>query len=332
MVAVHGPAEQEALRATVRRRSRPTIGSSSLFALTLTLFASGSTASARDIGQVGGVAVEDAEVRAHLAGEATPVTVREAIRQAVDDRLLRMEALQHLGETEARRPGAPAQLLDTLFPPDTVCKRIPEPMRRAHYADTVWRFQMPPAWRVSSIGWSCCRGPVCDHPEAAACNERGRIMLTRLRTELPDKTTDADFGAAHADAAPTAPGLRLERYTYFFDPDRPQERPHRRLRTAATVIADAMSKATPGEIVGPVSTPRGHYILRLRSRLPRVDLPWEDDRTQAVLRTELCPALWLRARQQYLSDLRNQLPVRLDIDAIRDAFGVTLTDDVDATK
>ena len=279
----------------------------------------------RVVARLAGTEITEAEVRKHLRGSPTDVTVRVALQAAIDDVLLRAEAKRILQPTDAQRPDAAARLLSHLFSPDNLCQVIPERMRRDHYTDNLWRLRMPPAWRVSAIHWTCCRGDGCDAPDAVACLADGRRAMARLRAELPDRTTDQDFGAAYDARAPSTPRLGFSRYTFFHDPANPDQRIHRRLRQAPPAVAQAVVDLTPGQLAKVVSTRAGHHILRLREARPGVALAWDDPRTQALLRTELCPRFWLRARQQYVTDLRQQLPLQLDSEALRQAFGVSLT-------
>jgi len=289
------------------------------------------TAPGPPVAAVAGEPLSEEDVRAHLVGEPSQASVWTAVREAADAHILRAEAERHLASDRPAagdpRSDPGSRLLSALFAPGQLCRSIPEPLRRKRFEDTLWRFRMPPSWRVSSIGWPCCRGSACDHPDAAACLDESRRVLERLRAELPDHSTDLDFGAAFDAAVPYSLGLRFRRYSFSHDPERPDEPVHRRLRTAPPAIAKAVVSAEIGQIIGPIATRTGHYILRLRERRPRIALAWADERTQAVLRTELCPEVWLRARRQYVADLRRQLPLRIDLDAVEAAFGVRLSGD-----
>jgi hypothetical protein len=269
--------------------------------------------------------VTSEDVARHLSGPADDTTVRAALRRAIDQALLRDEATRHLPPSEAALPASSARLLTTLFSPNALCQRFPEPARRALFDAARWRFQMPTAWQVTSIDWRCCSGAACEHPAAAACREQGHEFMKRLRQELPDTIDDTEFGSVFDARRPLEPRLRFERYTFFYDPDTPESRGHRRLRHAAAPIRAAVSNRKAGDLIGPIRTRQGHTLLRLRARRPRVHFTWADPRTQAALRTELCPARLQRARSQYLSDLRQQSPVAIDYAGIEAAWGVTLT-------
>lgn len=184
---------------------------------------------------------------------------------------------------------------------------------------------MPPAWQVSAIDWLCCSGAACEHPETASCRAEGLAYLSRLKQELPERLSDSEFGDIFDSRRPEQPRLRFERYTFFHDPSDSQRATHRRLRRAASAISKPVSALTVGAITGPITTQRGVTLIRLRGAQPAVHLPWEDPRTQAALRTELCPARITKARRQYLSDLRTQVPLSIDQTGIESRWGVQLT-------
>ena len=262
-----------------------------------------------------------AELKAHLVEPVTQDSLKAAILAARDAILLREEAKVHLSKRDASKPDAIDRLWAMLFSPNTLCERIPMPMRRAHYQANLWRFQMPSAWRVSAIDWVCCQGRACDHPAAASCREEGAAYMARLRQELPDRIDDQAFGESFDERRPGQPRLRFKRYTFFYDADAP---PHPRLRQGSDVERKALQHLAVGQLSDPVATRQGHSLLRLSGKQAPRSLAWSDPRTQALLRTELCPTLWRDARHQYLKDLSRQTPVRLARDAIEAEWGITL--------
>jgi hypothetical protein len=265
------------------------------------------------------------DVQRQLSGPAEDASVREALRRAIDEALLRDEATRHLAPLAAAAPSASKTLLQTLFSPNDLCRRLPESERRALFDSARWRFQMPTAWRISAIDWTCCSGAACEHPDVASCRAEGHAFMSQLRQGLPDTVTDPEFGALFDAMRPQEPHLRFERYTFFHEPGDATGSAHPRLRRAASPITTAVAGAQAGAILGPIATRQGHALLRLRGSRPSVHYTWDDPRTQAALRTELCPARVAKARRQYLSDLRHQLPIVVDFAGIEATWGIKLT-------
>jgi len=268
-----------------------------------------------------GHAIGVLEVKKHLAGALSKESLEFALREAVKEALLREEAHAHLDAEDAIRSDAPKRLLTQLFSPSTLCARIPERLRRQHYDANLWRLQMPKAWRVSAIEWVCCKGEACRHPAASQCRNEGEIIMTRLSHELPAQISDEDFGAVFDEKRPGEPRLRFRRYTFFYDEAHP---PHPLLRYAPKALSDALVKTPEGELTPPLPTQEGYTILRLRSTQEHPKLTWDDPRTQALLRTELCPFVWQRAMAQYTDDLLTQSSLRIDFEAIKAEWGITL--------
>ena len=327
MGSVHGSAHEEALAVHVRRNlpftPRGDTAALSFRALCIAVFIC--VLAAPTMSLAAPLTVTAKDVAPHLQGAVDVNSLRSALSRAIDEALLKDEATRHLPANIAQSPQGPRTLLNTLFSPNELCKRFPERARRALFESARWRLQMPKAWRVSAINWRCCSGKACEHPDVAPCRVEGRESMTRLRQELPDTLSDVDFGAFFDARRPEQARLGFERYTFFHEPKSSARPAHRRLRRAAKPIVEAVTAARPGAVIGPIPTRQGYTLVRLRGTRPGVHLTWDDPRTQALLRTELCPARVAQARRQYLSDLRRQLPIVIDHEGIEAAWGITLT-------
>lgn len=282
------------------------------------------------VARVAGEPVTAAEVRRYLQRQPGPTptdraSVAAALGRAIAARALAVEATLLLG---ARVAGLDAEaasqlLLTHLFDPGRRCARIPEPARRRAYAETRWRFVAPPAWRVQDIQLLCCRDRRrCGSPEVVACLDETRQLAVSLRATLPDRLGGEAYEAAYVELARDVPGLAFKEYAFFHDPERPGEPMDWRLQDVDAPIAEATPLLAPGEISPPIVTRFGHHILRLVERRERIALRFDDERVQAVLRTELCPGWLLELRQRYARDLLAQSPPTIDQAACERAFGV----------
>ena len=261
------------------------------------------------------------ELRPHLTGEVTRATLVAAVSAAQDRLLLDEEAKTHLSPEDARASDAAERLLASLFNPRELCTSIRESTRRAHYEANLWRFQMPSAYRVSAIDWVCCSGKACEHPGALPCRESGRRFMETLKQELPDEIDDEGFGQAFNERRPHTPRLRFRRVTLFYDKGVAIPR---RLRRPSPEESLSLTKLKVGHMGDPIETREGLTLMRLRRKEAPKRLSWDDPRTQAILRTELCPSVWHKAREQYLRDLRRQMPISVDYEAIKAKWGVNL--------
>lgn len=275
------------------------------------------------IAEVGVLAVRASDVRRHLAGD-DPDALASALREAIVEAALAGEARAELGD-EARglsRADAAERLVALRFDPRDRCGRLPEPELRRRYEATRWRFVAPPAFVVDDLQLLCCTSPrACQDPDVAACLRDTTPAARRLRERLPDALDAAAFAAAFDQAAPDAPRLGFKRYTFYFDPARPDAPVDPALQQVDRPIADAAAALpSPGALSPVVATRFGHHILRLVATRPALDLGWDDPRTRALLATELCPERLAAERDRFVADLLAPLGVIVRRDALRAAF------------
>ncbi len=293
-------------------------------ALALTLLGAPPPAPDPALGHVSGLPVTAGDLRAAL-GDAPPTraSLAAALDQVIAERLLAAEAHAQLGERARQLPLSEAARLFAarVFDPAQRCGHIPEPLRRQHYAETVWRFVAPPAYRVQDLQLLCCKDPRrCDTPEVGACLDATEAGARALRGELPATADLPALQQAFERLRERHAELYLKTYTFYYDAERPEAPVHARLQTVDAPIARAGAALAPGELSPVVRTRFGHHVLRLDAVRPGVALPFDDPRTQALLRTELCPAYLLTLRQQVVADLRANAAIDLDKDALRAAF------------
>ena len=83
----------------------------------------------------------------------------------------------------------------------------------------------------------------------------------------------------------------------------------------------AVSGAKALTWIGPVSSRFGYHTLRLKRRRPGVNLPFQSDPAQALLRTELCPAFMVDQRARYTHELIRAQAWSPISEALNAAFG-----------
>ncbi|MGM0576818.1 MAG: foldase protein PrsA [Myxococcota bacterium] len=276
------------------------------------------------VADVAGHPMTAEEVRARIDGPADADAIRAAVLERATEHLQAQEARRMLGEAVEGLPEAEAaeRLRRHLFPPGRVCRTVPERLRRHLYRETRWRFVAPPAWTVDDVQLLCCRDRRrCGDPETVACLDAQRDLARRIRTALPDEASAGAFAGTFEELSRDNPRLAFRRYTFYYDPEEPDGDVDRRLQEVDAPVAEAVARLEPGGVAGPVTTRFGHHVLRLHARRDGVDLGWDDPRTQAVLRTELCPELLLTLHRRYARDLAREASVELRFDGIERAFG-----------
>jgi len=251
----------------------------------------------------------------------TPEALKRALVEAIDEHLLASQAATVLGRDVSlgslSRAQRAARVSTALFSPQQLCKRIPMPMRRQHYDETRWRFVAPPAWTVEDTQLLCCKSPTeCRTDAAAACVKRRAKEARKLRKAVAAGMKPAELEAQFPD-------LYIKRYTFYFDPrSTAKKKVDWRLQEVDRTIAVPVSRLKPGQLTSkPVASRFGYHVLRLVSQRPAISAPFDDPKTQALLRTELCPVLLIQQRQRTLQDLRRQTPFSIRDEALKKAFG-----------
>ena len=270
-----------------------------------------------------------AEVRASDVRRELPTTaatredLARALRATVATKVLAAEARARGGDEVRALPDrdAAARHLAALFDPAERCASLPEAQLRRRYVETRYRFQAPPAWTVDDLQLLCCTSArACADPEVAPCRHETRPLAEALWDALPDLLDAATFGDAFLAAASDDPRLALTRYTFFFDPAHPDARIDPRLQRVDAPVADAAARLRPGELAPVVTTRFGHHVVRLVATRPAVDQPFEDPRTQATLRAELCAERLDAERERYISDLLAPVGLVVHREALSTAF------------
>lgn len=276
------------------------------------------------VAEVGGLPIPASAVARRAGEHADAAELAAALRAAADTTLLAAEARTLLGgATAALDDVAAAGLLERrMFDPGKICQQIPEGLRRERYEEMRWRFVAPPAFDVEDVQLLCCASPrACATTQARACVDASAAEALAVRDGLGSPGDAAAFRRAFELLAAAHPRLVRAQYRFYFDPERPEAPMDGRLQEVDRPVATAVGAATPGTVVGPVQSRFGHHLLWVRERLPAVNLTWDDPRTQALLRVELCPLWWSARRQRYVDDLRRNAPLRLLPQAAARAFG-----------
>jgi hypothetical protein len=262
------------------------------------------------VAQAGGVPVTAEDLARHGAQAGDVKSIGVALRAARLEVAVAGEAETLLGDrvVGASRAQSARALLTHLHGPAS-CSRIPERLLDEHYRSTRWRFIAPPAWRVEDLQLLCCENPRdCLRPEVAECVARRASEAARVRTRLSDHEVGSSDLAAEV-ARLRAEGAQAARseYIFYYDPQAPDAPVDGRLQTVDDPIARAVGAGSPTAWIGPIATRFGHHILRVLSRRAAISLSREDPRTDALLRTELCPPFLVEQRERYGSELaRNQ--------------------------
>jgi hypothetical protein len=233
-------------------------------------------------------------------------SVGEALRAARIEVAVAGEAKTLLGDRVegATRAASAKALLAHLYGPAS-CSHMPGRVLDEHYRTTRWRFVAPPAWRVEDLQLLCCENPRdCARTEVTQCVERRAAEAVLVRERLEDDgalagVLDREVARIRADGAQAA---RSE-YIFYYEPDDPGRRVDGRLQTVDAPIAEAVGRGTASPWIGPITTRFGHHILRVLSRRDPISLGRADPRTEALLRTELCPAFLVEQRERYGSEL-----------------------------
>jgi|GEM_PF-2179008 len=270
------------------------------------------------IATVGAAEIRRSDVLRHL-GEASETGVAAAIAEACRESALAHQARSQLGAEVAGLDDAAAAraLLDRTFSPERSCAAIPERERRAYYDANRWRFVSPPAWVVDDLQLLCCTSPrACQAPDVAACLADAAPDAQRLRERIPDTVDERAFAAAFDAAVADEPRLGFKRYTFYFDPARPDARLDPHLQEVDRPVAVAVAALpSPGTVTPVVETRFGHHVLRLAATRPALDLGFDDPRAQALVVTELCPARLAEERDRFVHDLIGPMGVGVRPDA-----------------
>ena len=262
---------------------------------------------------VAGEVIRLSEVR--TLSHAEGLQLSQALHTIIDEALLAAQAAFIVpGATKLPRDRATrARAVEAaMLNPAVLCSKIPHAMRRQWYDETRWRFVAPPAWTVEDTQLICCQSPrKCREPAAAECLKRRREEARRLPAAIHEGLSQAQLEARFSD-------VYVKRYTFYYDPSQPDAKMDWRLQKVDRPIAEAVSTLSPGQRTkGAISTRFGYHALRLLQARPGIQAPFEDPRTQALLRTELCPTLLVQQRKQLLKDLRNQTPIKLHPNATK---------------
>jgi len=269
------------------------------------------------LGRVVDVEVRASDVTRRLGAAPDGGAFDDALRAALGDAALAVEARAILGEPAAGLSPAEAarRLRAHLFDPGERCGALPEALLRARYDATRWRFVAPEAFRVDDLRLLCCGDPrACAEPALEGCFDGARDAMQRLRAALPSPATPADLEVAAARVAIETPEVTAQRYVFFHAADGRQV--DRRLRQVDRAVAEAVAALEPGELTEPLRSAFGYHVMRLDRRRPAIDLAWADPRTQALLRAELCPIHLAGQVDRLRADLLAALPVSLDEGAI----------------
>lgn len=282
------------------------------------------------VGHAGGTAVTADDLRRHGARASDSDSVHTAIYRVRGELALAGEAKAILGSRAMTMapPEAATALLTHLYGPGS-CRRIPDRVMGEHYAATRWRFVAPPAWSVEDLQLLCCENARdCERPEVVECLARRAPEASVLAAVLKDKPVERGIleSAMQRIRSEGRQAARSE-YLFYYDPARSEAPIDGRLQTVDAPIAEAVSRAKTGSWIGPLSSRFGYHTLRLQGRRPGVNLSFESEATQALLRTELCPAFMVDQRTRYTHELLRAQGWRPVPEALSEAFPESGSDD-----